>query len=786
MSKASQTLSIYDKIDAQRLAEVLYSSAVNNDTVRLEKLLRAGVNPNISFMRYNTTALHGATFSRHASAVEILLRYGADKNIRNKQGQTTIDINRSMGNNEIYDLLNPEQAEARDLRNRKIMDRQNSYATNHAACNTRTILEKVADEYRNNEKVTNIGSTSDALQYIQDAVYFITLDALEAEKYAKGSDDRWNIDSRIIRMIHVISASAHYMRKEHQGVTQRMSAIDWKSLARMVRVEQYHPFFISGISYDKRSALIREALHDITLKNELEDLRNSCRQLQQNIDTFKQDIPVIPRFSRLQGFFNDEYTAQYMEDAIKNWGQFGNISDEKGRARLLRSIMIVGEALNDASPILRGQFDTRLVNSIIAARIVLCHPESPENRATIALILRGQDVRQINRSSLPIAQLSHDIKSMYQSISRYLLCYEANNMSVQKIWQYIGNIPMALPVVNIAAPASNTAPVDSSVSRLAMRHKAQDRLAKIMGISPEYRSDRILDEIRDIKYFLIEEEASDKLALLQVEFKLWVAGNDPHKGKQKEQQLRSRLADPAGNVAAMKESIRVMEDFQRQVEQGRIPPTDKEKKQLATYPQLSAKCAKWEEYANAKSILDLEVALSKQQTNMERDNNHRIKTESLVSFCLEHAHKVSTAFGLLNNPRYVHNTAHGYTSRGFGSHPDHQVLEFYQIMVGSCARSLLENGRFMAIAPDRLKEILTSSAKPSRGYLAHNGTREEGKAFAESKDRAEVFYTNSKQIIEAMPMLHAVSHALKYNMNYDLARSHTHAVILHPAAARSM
>jgi hypothetical protein len=92
----------------------------------------------------------------------------------------------------------------------------------------------------------------------------------------------------------------------------------------------------------------------------------------------------------------------------------------------------------------------------------------------------------------------------------------------------------------------------------------------------------------------------------------------------------------------------------------------------------------------------------------------------------------------------------------------------------------------MAIAPDRLKEILSNTTKPSRGYLAHNGTREEGKALAESKDRAEVFYTNSKQIIEAMTMLHTVNHAIKYNMSYDLAKDQTMGVILHPSASRSM
>jgi hypothetical protein len=498
--------SIYDRIDAQDLAEDLYSSAVSNDTVRLENLLRAGVKPNIPFMRYNATALHAAVFSRHASAVEILLRYGANKTIRNQQGQTPIDINHSMGSKEIYDLLNPEQAMARDLRNRKITDRQRAYTNNQAPHNQRSILYKVTDEYRNDEKVTHIRSASDALQYMQDAVYYITLDTLEAAKHARGSDDRWNIDSRIIRMMHVMSASAHYMRKEHQGVTQRNPGIDWESLARMVRVEQYHPFFISGLSYDRRSALIREALHDIILKGELEGMRRSCGQLQQNIDTFRQEIPVIARFSRLHGFFNDEYAAQYMEDAIKNWSQYGNLNDEKGRARLLRSVMIVGEALNDASPIIRGQFNTLVVDRIIAARNVLCHPERPENRATIELILRGQDVRQVNRSSLPVQQLSQDIKSMYQTISKYLLCYEADSMSVQQIWQYIGNVPITLPAANVAAPGSSTniersfasiiasyqqqeanaPPEKATALHLAMRQRVTERLSKIRAISPEY------------------------------------------------------------------------------------------------------------------------------------------------------------------------------------------------------------------------------------------------------------------------------------------------------------
>jgi hypothetical protein len=228
-------------------------------------------------------------------------------------------------------------------------------------------------------------------------------------------------------------------------------------------------------------------------------------------------------------------------------------------------------------------------------------------------------------------------------------------------------------------------------------------------------------------------------------------------------------------MEGMKESLSTMEDFKSQVSQGHVP-TEEEEKQIATYPELVAKYIKWEEYANAKRALDSEVSTAKQKIDKEYKNIHRIKAFALISFCLDNAQKIDSYFSKLNNFKDVQKIANMYASRGFGTPPDHYVLEFYQVMVGSCARSLIESEQFNAIAPARLQEIFRDAAKPSRGYIPHNGVREEGKELSESRDRPEEFYTSLKQIIEAIPMLMGVKKALENGVSYKEALKQTQEV----------
>ena len=113
----------------------------------------------------------------------------------------------------------------------------------------------------------------------------------------------------------------------------------------------------------------------------------------------------------------------------------------------------------------------------------------------------------------------------------------------------------------------------------------------------------------------------------------------------------------------------------------------------------------------------------------------------------------------------------GSTFRGFPGHQDHHVLAFYQVMLGSLSRTLITIECVNSIMPSGLQDILENTAQVARGYLAHIGIREAGESLAESMDRAAVFYSNSKAIIEAIKPMEVVKYALEHNMSFDVAQA---------------
>lgn len=781
----------------QEDAEALYSAAVRNNTGVLETLLQRGVPANIWFERYGTTALHGAVFSRHAAATEVLLRHGASKTLPNYRGETAISINREMGSDEIFALLNPEVARQRALRRQQLTVRQDQYRAAHQVQHGLDKLHQIADEYRDTEKVTGIQNAEDALKYIEDAIYYTTLDSLEAEKFEEGSDERWNISSRVVRMMSCVSGCAHYLDQNHTALLQRSTGVNWKTLAQFVRMEQYHPNFLSHINYQSRAGLIRSTLHRAALDGELEALGVSCNQLQQD-PTFRQENRLVPNFLRLSAFLNDEYVAQYIEEGIKNWRENVGLQDVNGRARLLRSIMMIGEAFAVASPVVQSQFDPAIITKFINARDVLCHPERPANRAAIEAIMKGGLVLQVNGNPISLISFANDMESMKDIPTTILRNYrfeapptlmDIHAYGSDAVWDTQVNRHVPMPpqfTFSKMREQYDRKPHKTATDRKDLHTQVDARLASLRHTPVAYRTGGMIDEIRDIEHFKADESLADGIAALQTSFLQWVDVHDEHKGRKK-QELRAKLADPNTAVRKMKGTLDKYEGeykaAQQKSESG-LSTTKEETKLLRDYASLLSKYQSWLDYSTKKTELERVAHDSRTLADETSTRDSRTKTVSLVRFCQRHANEVESLFQRLNGPRRVHQTSGGYKSRGFGSHPDHQVLEFFQVMVGSCARALLENQQFMDKAPERLREVLAESAKPSRGYLAHIGIRQDGKPFLESKDRPEVFYTNSKHIVEAVPMLHAVAYALDHNILYDVAVQRASVVVLQREGGR--
>ncbi len=260
-----------------------------------------------------------------------------------------------------------------DRANQDIARRYREYGIVYVPVNDLSVIYDLADNYINNRAII-ITTPEAALGYIQDAVYYLTLEAVESELHPAGSDKRLNMDDRIVRIFGCIAACTYYIKENHPAIIQRSPGIPWRSLSQFTRLSEYHPSFLSNLPYRDRAAIICRAIHSLAVSGELDQLRQVCRNLQDDL-AFRQDGSSLPNFLRLYGFLNDEYMVQYIQEGVKNWREQGNFANAAGRVRLLRSIMIIGEALNHASPVVRALFNQDTVQRLIDARNVLCHPE---------------------------------------------------------------------------------------------------------------------------------------------------------------------------------------------------------------------------------------------------------------------------------------------------------------------------------------------------------------------------------------------------------------------------
>lgn len=759
----------------QREAEALYAAALNNNIQTLEQLLGDNhVDPNIKLVGYDNTALHGAVFCRHVQAVAVLLKYGADKTLPDCRGKTALDINSEMFNQDIFDLLNPRIALKQAKRVAKLtVKKRRYYHLEYTFPTDIHILYNVADEYCQHETVTLIRSRINALTYIRDAIFYITLEALEAAKFSEYSAERWNISSRLIRMMHCISACAYYVSETDISITQRSSGIPWKQLSRFVRLEQYHPFFLTGISHEIRAKLIYGMLYRMALNGEFEGLRNICIELLRD-PKFIQNVKLIPSFLRLYGFFNDEFFAQYLLEGAKLWRRCYGSNEQGARESILRSIMIVGEAFNHASQVLCNYFSPTMIEKFKAARTTLCHPERPEDRAAIEAILNGSNLLLVNSGSSAIflEQLNMDMNIVSDMSSKHLQDYYNSQrpLLLKRIIKYgsdrLWSQPFRMRNQLVSESSFDTLHTQFKLQQLSLQDNVQKqqlhermqkevecRLNSLNNIPTNYRRDNVLDEIKKINYYLADNEL--KLKRLQNQFLIWVNQYDLHP-ESKQQDLRQKLNDPQKALAEIVKSLDKHEENYEATKykfDNNFLFTNTDCKLIIDYNNVMNKYNKWKKYAEEKTKLENDCKQKKTEIDFQHIWDSRIKTVAFINFCIEQARSVAQHFNLLNKPSWVHSSALEYMARGFPLHPDHYILEFYQIMVGSCARALLENERFMQAASPRLQEIFRKTSKPSRGYLAHLGVRQEGRALQESQDRAQVFDRNSTQIIETIPLL---------------------------------
>lgn len=96
-------------IDAQatnaQTVAALHAATAQRQAGMVEKLLRAGANPNLK-QADGFTALHSAAFHGDAAIAGLLLLFGADAQAKNDKGETAIDLALSKGHDWLAERLN--------------------------------------------------------------------------------------------------------------------------------------------------------------------------------------------------------------------------------------------------------------------------------------------------------------------------------------------------------------------------------------------------------------------------------------------------------------------------------------------------------------------------------------------------------------------------------------------------------------------------------------------------------------------------------------------------------
>ena len=711
----------------------LFRAAANGQVETVRSLL---LNPtatiNINFKAPNgMTSLHAATQCRHTEVVRVLLEHGANKDIMDKDGYTVMSFTEDFLKQELFDLLHPELALARSAIEQMVQAKIDQYTASHGFTIDKETLKALGIGYLTTEAIPDIINRGNVTQYITSAIEHMTLDLLQADKIADiDSDERWNIDYPASQMLYAIAACAFFIKSTHSDITGKLPNIAWESLALYIRHDnsQYNPNFLSKINRTTVMKLVIKTLHSMLDSGELEEMRNNVENLQPTSD--------LSTIHALLGFLNDEYNAQYVEAAIKNYKDHSSLNSEDGRARLLMSFIEIGEALENASPRLQSLFTQKAVEHLSIIRNTLAHPERIGNCDMINNFLNGtSDLFNVGDIKIDLNVLRGDCIGRYDSICSFLQKYREFE-GLEEIWQHI-----------MAEDYANS-------------HKYQtphsEHTTELSKISQECR-----DKIEKLEQVF----AGEKNKIDQV-ITNWFGHNN----------FRDKIDDKLKNpTKALTEVNTALERYKNEYEASKAKNesirNQKDKKLMNDYENTILKQQEWQTYCNRLDAVSQDVDSQKQVTEQHKLDSINQFAIRLIDNFQNYAQHVQNLFSQLNDLQHVMSTSAGDISRGFPGHQDHPVLAFYQVMLGSLSRTVLDIDSVKTIIPSELNDILKNTIQVARGYLAHIGVREAGESLAESMDRAAVFYSNSKAIIEAIKPMEVVKYALEHNMSFDVAQA---------------
>jgi hypothetical protein len=719
------------QITTYELGEALIRAAASNKVAELESLLNQGIDINFQENAWGITALHAAVQSRHVEAVRFLLEHGASKDIVNNRGLTPLGINREFNNLQIYDLLNPELAIVRQSQLTALESSILKYSNDHppALDVTKEMLIALASQYLNSERIPDDLDSATALKYIINAIQYMALELLEAKKCSinHDSDGRWNHDSLAEQMLKVISACAFCLRKNHSADLGNLPGIDWETLSLYIRESQYNPNFLSDVGIACRRELVHECLHSMLASGELEGLRNNIEQVFSN----KQATNYSPiRFSALLGFLSDEYNAQYIENGIKNYRDYGNLDSNAGRARLLISFVEIGEALENSSPRLQSLFDRNAIEHLSIIRNAIAHPERIGNREMINNFLDGKSpIIKIGDTIINVQELSIYCINRYDDVSKFLGQY--NRLTgADQLWHYI----------------------ESHAGDYAVSSKL-----KIPRSSEKTEVSKI-KEICDSNLAMLGQNFVDRKKALDEQITEWFKSNGFNREVGK---------DP---ISALNQARKGLDDNRADYENSKAKNESerkaKDKKLVKDFEKVMLIFKKWQEYFRELDNITQDNNSQKEQAVQHKNRDiDRFAVELLNDF-LNYSIQVKSLFAKLNDFQYVMTTSTHDTARGFPGHQDHPILAFYQIMIGSLSRTLLTINSIKETMPLELQSTLNDIVIAARGYLAHIGVREAGEPFSESIDRGTVFFTNSTKIIESIQSIATIKFALEQHISY--------------------
>lgn len=625
-----------------------------------------------------------------------------------------------------------------------------------------------------------------------------------------GNDDKWNHDYLAYEMLQVISACVFYLRENDAGKLSKLAlpSINWKALALFARENQYSPNFVGSLDYSKKVQLINEALHSILDAGELNEIANHLELLIESIEIIqkleeqkiqldndlkapgvaketKKQIPeqlkqlkakiatensnTIANYepkllATLIGFIKDEHSAECIKSATTILQDL-NITENV--PVILNSLIKIGEALDDASPKLKSLFDHNPVQDVESVRNILCHPEIPENLVQIKnLLTNGKPVVAISGKEINLMKLVQYWSQQSTLIAKFLDEIYDNTSSATALWSQL-------------KVGSDHYLVSKAISSV-QKHNEVDELSYLE--SKSFKTINDLTRICELKPKKFEDECEEQ------KLKLKESMESNFKSAGFKDRIKEKLKNPEKSLQEVSDYLKANKEAYEQAEI-KAKKTPEEEAVVTNYKNIETKQQLWQEYNDNLKALDTHK--DKQTQDLTRWKNAEI--DKIISCMLgeyitcaknvkELFEEINTKQPQLANKKFDECTyldkdgnwqIDEIEAKKFGSLDlEHSKLEFYQIMVGSLARGLLELKDkiedFGAIFPQELCDILKETVIASRSYLAHIGMRQEGKSFDESIDRPTVFFENSKKITESVQLVTKLAQVQQTPLNKDL------------------